>query len=119
MTFRRLLDRNVTIRPRIVTGKDDRNNDVVADGTPIPDVPAGRELEQADELTEDRDQQNRRWVYFLPAALADGTPLAVDGYAELDDVDGTYAVIGEPELIVSRRRRGRPHHWELTAERKD
>lgn len=118
MTFRRLLDRRVTVRGQIVTGKDGRNDDVLGPGPVFVNVPAGRDLEQADERTDDRDEQVRRYVYFLPARLDDGTPIVVDGYSLLDDVDGTYSVVGTPELVV-RRRGGRPHHYELTAERRD
>lgn len=116
MTFRSLLDRRVTLRARIVVGKDERNDDVLGPGPVLVDVPAGRELEEATEELEDRDGQERRFVYLIPARHR-GEPVSIDGYSELDDVDGTFSVVGEPELIV-RRRGGRPHHYEATVERR-
>jgi hypothetical protein len=116
VTFRRLLDRRVTVRGRIVVGKDDRNDDVLGPGPEHVDVPAARELEGADEQTDDRDAQERRFVYLIPARHR-GTMLSIDGYSEVDDGDETFSVVGEPELVV-RRRGGRPHHFELLVERR-
>lgn len=113
-----MLDRLVTIRPTIVTGRNARGDDVLGPGTPIVDVPAARELEATSEDHALEDLTTRRWVYFLPAFHA-GELLAVDDHALIDDVDGTFSIIGEPELVVRRRRRGRPHHYELVAERKE
>lgn len=118
MSFRSLLDRRVTITPRRVDGEDDYGNERLVDGDPIADVRAARDLLDASEDEVDRDAQTRRFVYFLPARLDDGTPLALDGYAVLEDVDGRFRIDGEPEL-VARRRGGRPHHFELVAERTD
>lgn len=115
MTFARLLDRRVTIRNRVVTGKTARHDDVLEDGTVLVDVPAGRELEGTDEQHEDRDQVDRRFVYFLPARFA-GAPLEVDAHALIVDGDDVFEVDGEPEVVV-RRRGGRPHHVELYAKR--
>jgi hypothetical protein len=114
VSFRRLLDRTVTLVPRVVTGKDGRGNDVVGDGTPVPGVPAGRDLLQASEEITNRDQQAKTFVYFLPAVLDDGTPVALTGYDRIVDEDKTFEVRGEPERIV-RRRGGRLHHIEAIA----
>lgn len=118
MSFRNLLDRRVTITPRRVADSDAYGNERLEDGTPIPGVPAARDLLDATEDEVDRDAQTRRFVYFLPARLDDGSPLELDGYAVLEDVDGRFLIEGEPEL-VARRRGGRAHHYELVAERTD
>lgn len=116
MTFRGMLDRKVTLRTMVVTGKDARNDDVVEPGPILEDVPAARELEEATEQTDDRDAQERRFVYLFPARHL-GAPVVVDGYAELVDGDEVFTMAGDPELVV-RRRGGRPHHWEATVERR-
>ena len=118
MSFRRLLDRTVTIVPRAVTGTDARGNDVITDGTPVEGVPAARDLKSTDEEHADRDQVNRRWDYFLPAFLDDGTPVTIDAYAHLIDAGETLDLVGVPELVTRRRRPHRAHHWELVAERR-
>jgi len=115
VTFRRLLDRRVTIRNRVVTGKNARHDDVLEDGITLEDVPAGRELESSDEQQADRDSVDRRFVYFLPARFA-GAPLAIDAHALIVDGDDVFEVDGEPEVVV-RRRGGRAHHVELFAKR--
>lgn len=116
MSFRRLLDRTVTIVPRVVTGKDSRGNDVIGNGTPIPDVPAGRDLLEATEELAGRDEQARTFVYFLPAVLDDGSAVALSGYDRLIDEGKTFEVRGEPDFVV-RRRGGRIHHIEAIAYR--
>lgn len=116
MSFRRLLDRTVTIVPRIVTGKDSRGNDVIGDGTPIPGIPAGRDLLEATEELAGREEQARTFVYFLPAALDDGSVVALSGYDRIVDEGKTFEVRGEPDFVV-RRRGGRIHHIEAIAYR--
>lgn len=116
MSFRTLLDRTVTVVPRVVTGTSPRGNDVLQDGDPIEGIPAARDLVQADEETVDRDQQLQRWLYFLPAFLEDGTAVELNGYARLVDAGETFEVVGRPELVARRRRPQGPHHWELTVE---
>lgn len=117
MTFRRLLDRRVTIRNRVVVGQNARHDDVYEDGVVYVDVPAGRELESSSEQHEDRDQVSSRWVYFVPARLDDGTSIELDAHALIEDVDDeVFSIDEEPELVV-RRRGGRPHHYELVAKR--
>ncbi|MGH9001912.1 MAG: hypothetical protein ACRDYV_02170 [Acidimicrobiia bacterium] len=114
MSFRRLLDRTVTIVPRVVTGVDGRGNDIVTDGTPIPGVPAGRDLLQASEEITNRDQQAKTFVYFLPPTLDDGTAITLTGYDRIVDDGKTFEVRGEPDQVV-RRRGGRLHHLEAIA----
>lgn len=114
MSFRRLLDRTVVIVPRVVTGRDGRGNDVISDGTPITDVPAGRDLLSATEELADRDQQAKTFVYFLPPTKDDGTPITISGYDQIVDDEKTYEVRGDPERVV-RRRGGRLHHFEAIA----
>lgn len=108
MSFSRLLDREVTIVPRIVTGEDARGNDVIGDGTPVEGVKAGRDPLEATEDLDERDQQGRVYVYFLPA----GTPIT--GYDRIVDGDETFEVRGAPDRVV-RRRGGREHHVEAIA----
>lgn len=116
MSFRRLLDRTVTIVPRIVTGKDSRGNDVIGDGTPIAGVPAGRDLLEATEELAGRDEQARTFVYFLPAHLDDGTVVTLTGYDRILDDGKAFEVRGEPDFVV-RRRGGKIHHIEAVAYR--
>ena len=117
MSFRRLLDRTVTVVPRVVVGQDDRGNDVIEDGDAILDVRAGRDLDRAEEDLRTRDQQETTRVYFLALTADDGTLVELDGYAQIIDGDETFELRGEPEVIVSRRRHGRPHHIEALAYR--
>lgn len=113
MSFRRLLDRTVTLHPRVVTGLDARGNEVWGDGTPV-EVKAAREPVSLDEDTaDDRDQQSGTWLYFLlPSAAA----LALTGRDELEDNGNRYRFVEEPDVVV-RLRGGRPHHVEAIAER--
>lgn len=110
MSFRRLLDRTVSIVPRVVTGTDGRGNDVISDGTPVVGVKSGRDLEEASEEQDAADLQSSRYVYFF---LPD---VEISGYDVIVDDGDRYEVKGPPELVV-RRRGGRPHHWEAIAER--
>lgn len=115
MSFRRLLDRTVTIVPRIVTGTDGRGNDVIADGVPIPNVRAARELASSLEDTGNaRDQQEIVWIYFLPPASEDGTEVAITGRDQIHDGDDVFQVQGLPDE-VTRRRTGKLHHIEARA----
>lgn len=116
MSFRRLLDRTVTLVPRVVTGTDARGNDVIGDGTPIENVPAARDLLSGDEELRARDQQVETWIYFLPAKLDDGTPIAFTGYDRIVDGDETFEARGRIDEIT-RRRTGRIHHYEATVYR--
>lgn len=111
MTFRRLLDREVTIIPREVTGTDARGNDVLSDGAPVENVRAARDLDAADEDTTSRDQQEGRYVYFF------GPEVILSGYDVIVDAGWRYEVKGPPELVRRRRRGGAPHHLEAIAER--
>lgn len=108
MSFRKLLEREVTIVPRIVTGQDGRGNDVIVDGTPVEGVKAGRDPLDAKEDVDERDQQARTFVYFLPAGTA------ITGYDRIVDGDETFEVRGAPDRVV-RRRGGREHHVEAVA----
>lgn len=111
MSFRRLLDRRVTIVPRIVTGTDGRGNDVITDGDPVENVRAARDLDSADEEVSGRDQQEARYVYFF------GPEVVLTGYDVIIDEGWRYEVKGPPEVIRRRRRGGTPHHVEAVAER--
>lgn len=111
MSFRRLLDREVTIVPRTVTGTDARGNDVVVDGAPVGPVRAARDLDQADEDNASRDQQEGRYVYFF------GPEVVLSGFDVIVDDGYRYEVKGPPELVRRRRRGGAPHHLEAIAER--
>lgn len=116
MSFRRLLDRSVTWIPREVTGTDSRGNDVIADGTPVSGIPAGRDsLELSEEAGDERDQQTRRFVYFLPPEH-EGTTIAPSGYDVLVDGADRFQLDGDAELVV-RRRTGKTHHVEAIAYR--
>lgn len=111
MSFRRLLDREVTIVPREVTGTDARGNDVVVDGDPIENVKCSRDLDAADEENTSRDQQEGRYVYFF------GPEVILSGFDVILDDGYRYEVKGPPELVRRRRRGGAPHHLEAIAER--
>lgn len=112
MSFRDLLDRTVTIVPRVTGSLDVRRNELLVDGTPIVGVPAGRELDYAtDEDTDERDRQTARYLYFLPITTDDGTLVTLSGYDRIVDGDETFEVDGEPELVIRRRGR-RAHHYE-------
>lgn len=108
MSFSRLLDREVTIVPRVVNGRDGRGNEIIVDGTPVEGVKAGRDPLEATEDLEARDQQARSFVYFLPA----GTPIT--GYDRIVDGTETFEVRGAPDRVI-RRRGGREHHVEAVA----
>ena len=96
-------------------GKDDHGNDIVIDGDPLVDVPAGRDLQgEAREDIVARDQQERVFTDFFPAVLDDGTELELSGYDRIIDGEDTLEIRGDPEVIV-RRRGGRVHHIEATA----
>lgn len=114
MSFRRLLERSVTLVPRIVVGEDARGNEVIGDGTPIAGVPAGRDFVTSDEDLEARDQVETRWLYFLPARLGDGTELAPQPYDRIQDGDQLLEFRGRVDA-VHRRRTGRLHHYEAVA----
>lgn len=109
-----MLDRTVSIIPRVITGTDARGNDVITDGPAIEGVPAGRDQDEATEELRRRDEQAETFVYFLPATLDDGTELEVSGYDVILDDGKRYEVKGNPERIV-RRRGGRVHHLEAIA----
>lgn len=112
MSFRKLLDRTVTIVPRIVTGTDARGNDVVADGVPIPNVRAARELASSlEDVGDARDQQEAVWIYFLPPTSEDGVEVAITGRDRIQDGADVLEVQGLPD-VVTRRRTGRVHHIE-------
>ncbi len=115
MSYRRLLDRRVTIVPTTVTpGAGPRGGDLVEEGTPIEDVPASRRQIDASELLDQRDAQSRAFRYSLPVELDDGTPLALTGYDRIVDGDETFEIRGAPE-VFSRRRRRLGHHLEADA----
>lgn len=113
----RLFDRVVTIVPTEVTGTDAHGNDTISDGTPIPNVPAARDpLAQGSGTTEELEeaaQQNRTFVYFLPAEVA-GVALEVSGHDRIVDSDGTFEIRGPVDEVVARRR-GKIHHLEAVA----
>lgn len=113
MSFRRLLNRTVTLIPRVAS-VDGRGNAVWSDGTPVEGVSTSRDpLELSEDAGDDRDQQTARFVFFfLPAA----GPLALTGRDVIVDVDGRYEVIGQPDH-VRRRLGGAVHHVEAIAER--
>lgn len=111
MSFRALLDRRVTVIPRVVSGVDARGNDVIIDGTPIEDVPAARDLAGASEETTSEDLLSGTYVYFF------GPELDVSGFDVIVDQGDRFEVIGPPE-VVTRRRGGRPHHVEAVAQRR-
>lgn len=115
MSFRRLLDRTISLIPTIVTGQDAHGNDVIADGTELAGVPAARDLLESlsGEDTDGADRQMIGFVYLIPARLDDGTVVELDGYSKLVDGTDTFELVGPPELLT-RRRGGRPHHWEAT-----
>lgn len=113
MSFRRLLDRTITLYPRVRSGLDARGNEVWADGTPVEVSAARQPVDLSEDTADDRDQQLGRWIYFLlPTAAA----LALTGRDELEDAGHRYRIIGEPDVVV-RLRGGRPHHVEAVAER--
>lgn len=115
MSFRKLLDRTVTIVPRIVTGTDARGNDVIADGVPIPNVKAARELATAlEDVGDARDQQEVAWIYFLPPTSEDGVEVAITGRDQIHDGAAVLEVQGLPDEIT-RRRTGTLHHIEARA----
>lgn len=116
MSFRRLLDRTVSLIPTEVDGTDAHGNDVVDEGTPLEGIPAARQQTAADEDTDGVDRQTVDFVYFLPIFTDDGDELELDGYSKLVDGTDTFDLVGAPELIV-RRTGGRPHHWELNVRR--
>lgn len=105
MSYTALLDRTVSVLPGAVTGTDSRGNDVVTYGPPIGPYRAGRDTTDPTEDTRARDQQVRRFVYFLPR----GIPLTP--YDRIVDTDGVFRLDGDPKRIV-RRRGGREHHVE-------
>lgn len=109
MSFRRLLDRTVTLIPRAISGQNARGNDTFEDGDPIPNVRTARDLLDATEDTGNtREQQRERFVYFFDR----DTP--IDGFSKIVDVDGVFEVEGTPDRIA-RRRGGREHHVEAIA----
>jgi len=110
VSFRRLLDRTVTIVPRVVTGQDARGNDIVVDGTHQEGVRAGRDQLSAEEDLVGRDQQETTWVYFLPPEVT------ISGYDRILDDGEILEVRGHPDRVV-RRRGGRLHHIEAVAYR--
>lgn len=105
MSFRSLLDRHVAVAQRVVTGTDARGNDVISNGTVTTGIPAGRDLLDATEDVKVRDQQVRRFVYFLPRGTV------ISGYDRIVDDGDVFEVEGDPKRIV-RRRGGREHHVE-------
>lgn len=111
MSFRALCDREITIVPRVVTGVDARNNEIVEDGESVEGVKAGRDLLDASERITGEDEQSRVFVYLIePVAAA----LALTGRDEFIDGDNRYKIRGDPSLITNRRRH-RPHHIEAVA----
>ena len=108
MSFRRLLDREVSIVTRVVSGTDARGNDVITEGATVTGVRCGRDLEEADEERDGADLQRSRYVYFF---LPD---VELSGYDVIVDAGHRFEVNGPPELVV-RRRGGRPHHVEAVA----
>lgn len=116
MSFRRLLDRTVTIVPRVVTGTDARGNDVISDGPALANVPAARDLLTGDEELRERDQQVETWIYFLPPKKDDGTEIVVSGYDRIVDGTETFEARGRVDEIT-RRRTGKLHHYEATVYR--
>ncbi len=106
MSFRRLLDRTITILPMTVIDMDRYGNEIRSPGTPITGVRARRHQVAAAEEITDRDEQSRTFQYFLPPDVT------VTGRDRILDGDDTLDVLGPPELVARRRR---PHHIELRA----
>jgi hypothetical protein len=117
VSFRRLLERTITIVPRLVTGQDARNNDLVTDGTPIGPLPAARDQLEASESVDTEDAQTRVFVYMLPCVFG-GQSLVISGHDRIIDNGEPFEVRGTPE-VIRRRRGGRPHHIEAIAYRQD
>lgn len=116
MSFRSLLgERVVSWIPRNVTSTDAHGNDVTVDGTPVAGIPAARDPLALEEDTGDaRDQQIRRYVYFLPPDH-EGTEIRPTGHDVILDGDDRFEIRGTPDLVV-RRRGGKVHHVEAIAE---
>lgn len=106
MSFRRLLNRTITILPMDVISVDRYGNEIRGPGTPVPGVRARRhQVDAAEEIT-DRDEQSRTFEYFLPPDVA------ITGRDRIVDGDDTLEVLGPPEVVARRRR---SHHIELRA----
>ena len=112
MSFRSLLDREVSIVPVVPGVKDRYGNASSVAGEPIDHVPARRDQVRAGEDVRDRDQQTREFVYSFPLRSDDGDELELTGYGRIVDGDDTFEIVGTPELLHRRRR---PHHWEARA----
>ncbi len=112
-----MLDREVTLVPRVESEPDARGNVSRTDGTALEGIPAARELVAATEDTADDDQQARTFRYFLPAYVdVDGERIPIEplGYDRLVDGDVVFELRGDPE-IETRRRRWTRHHVEAIA----
>lgn len=110
MRFLDLLDRTVVVIPREVTGTNGHGNDILADGTPIEDVPAAREPLELSHRGEREDTLVERWAYTLPATV-DGEALGIDGHAVIEDDGARFELDGEPDRVPALRGGG-VHHIE-------
>jgi len=113
VTFRRMLDRTITVQRRVVTGTDARGNDIIGNGPATAGVHAARELLEASEDLDGQDAQTRVYRYFLEPTVA-GVALAITGYDRIVDTDGTFEIRALPDTLL-RRRRPRVHHLEAVA----
>lgn len=109
MSLNLLYDREVTLRPMNVTAEDARGNETKSAGADVDGVPARRRQLTAEEDTDDRDQQARTFLYFLPAT---GAAIALSGRDRIVDGGQVLEVLGAPDVI---HRRYRPHHVEARA----
>jgi len=114
VSFRRLLDRTVTLVPTVVDGEDAHGNDRLVEGAPIAGIPAARDpLDLFEQTGDTRDAQGLAYVYLFPATH-EGVALAPTGYDRIVDGDDTFEIRGAPDEIV-RRRGGKIHHIEAIA----
>lgn len=105
-----IFDRVVTLRLVTPAGEDARGNETSAT-TDRLGVPAYRYQVDAAEDRNDRDQQARTFVYFLPPSVA-GAPVVLSGRDRIVDGLEVLEVLGSP---IMARKRGRDHHLEARA----
>lgn len=112
-----MLDRDVTIIPRTVTGKDARGNDVIGDGDPIEGLRALRQQIEATENKAQRDQQEEVFTYQIEPRLPEtGEVVEIAGFDRIRDDGLLYEIRGTPKY-AEQRHRSRIHHVEVTAYR--